>query len=86
MKYRIPPEAWENHVQQLMEAVSTVPDISPLIVHYLIPEGKTEGEFELNDGNTRFEAYSRLGVKEAWVIVWITDRDEYEQFLERYGE
>ena len=86
MKYRIPQEAWENHVQQLMEAVSTVPDISPLIVHYLIPEGKTEGMFELNDGNTRFEAYSRLGVEEAWVIVWITDRDEYEQFMERYGE
>lgn len=86
MKYRIPPEAWENHVQQLTEAVSTVPDIPPLIVHYLIPEGSTEGEFELNDGNTRFEAYRRLGVEEAWVIVWITDGDEREQFMARYGQ
>ena len=62
----------------------TGPDISPLIVHYLIPEGGTEGEFELNDGNTRFEAYSRLGVEEAWVIVWITDRNKYEQFMQHY--
>lgn len=64
----------------------TVPDIPPLIVHYLIPEGSTEGEFELNDGNTRFEAYRRLGVEEAWVIVWITDGDEREQFMARYGQ
>ena len=85
MKYRIHPEVWENHVKELMEIIPCTPDICPLTVHYLIPEGKTVGEFELNDGNTRWEAYRRLGIKEAWVIVWITDRDEYEQFAERYG-
>lgn len=86
LKFQVHPVAWERHVQQLMEVIPREPDIPPLIVHYLIPEGETEGEFELNDGNTRWEAYTRLGIKEAHVIVWITDRDEYEQFMARYGE
>lgn len=86
IRFRVHPVAWENHVQELMKAIPLDPDIPPLIVHYLIPEGKTEGEFELNDGNNRWEAYTRLGVETAHVIVWITDRYEYEQFMERYGQ
>lgn len=86
MRYRIHPEVWENHVAQIQGAVQQNADLPPLIVHYLIPEGKTEGEFELNDGNTRWEAYTRLGVETAHVIFWITDRYEYEQFMEKYGE
>lgn len=85
LKYQIHPEVWERNVQRLMEAIPQTSDMPPLIVHYLIPEGQTEGEFELNDGNNRWEAYTRLGIKEAHVIVWITDRYEYEQFMERYG-
>ena len=85
MPYRVDPRWWEAHVQRLQTAIQNDPDMPPLIVHYLIPEGKSEGEFELNDGNTRFEAYTRLGISEANAIVWITDRYEYEQFLERFG-
>lgn len=85
LKYPIPPDVWEKRVQQLMEAVNRKKDLAPLIVHYLIPEGETEGTFELNDGNHRWEAYKRLGIREAHVIVWITDREEYDQFMERYG-
>lgn len=86
LKFQVHPVVWERHVQQLMEVIPRDPDIPPLIVHYLIPEGETMGEFELNDGNNRWEAYTRLGIKEAHVIVWITDRYEYEQFMERFGE
>lgn len=86
MRYRIHPEVWEDHVNQLQQAIRQNEDMPPLIVHYLIPEGKTDGEFELNDGNTRWEAYSRLGIEKAHVIFWITDRYEYEQFTERFGE
>ena len=86
MRFRIHPVIWERHVQELMGVIQREKDLPPLIVHYLIPEGKDEGGFELNDGNTRWEAYTKLGVQEAYVIVWITDRDEYEQFMERYGE
>ncbi|MBE5803485.1 MAG: hypothetical protein E7316_03135 [Clostridiales bacterium] len=86
LKYQIHPEVWERGVRQMMEAIPQQPDLPPLIAHYLIPEGKTLGEFELNDGNHRWEAYKRLGIREAHVIVWITDREEYEQFMQRYGE
>jgi len=51
----------------------------PLIVHFV------DGQFEINDGNHRFEAYSRLGIKESYVIVWITERHEYDLFLSRHS-
>ena len=55
-------------------------DMPPLIVHYV------EDDFELNDGNTRFQAYTNLGVKEVNVIVWITEEAEYQDFLKLYGK
>ena len=56
------------------------PDMPPLIVHYV------EDDFELNDGNTRFQAYTNFGVKEVNVIVWITEEAEYQDFLKLYGK
>jgi len=86
MKFRVPPENWEKHVSKLMEAKMSGADLPPIIVHYIIPEGKTEGEFELNDGNNRHEVYARLGIAETHAIVWITHRHEYDLFMERYGQ
>lgn len=40
---------------------------------------------ELNDGNHRYEAYTRLGIKEYYVIVWITEKEEYAEFMEKYS-
>ena len=51
----------------------------PLIVHFYDHKG------ELNDGNHRHEAYKRLGIAEYPVIVWITEKEEYEEFLCQYG-
>ncbi len=83
MKWRVHPGWFEKHVAELMEAIRREPDMPPLIVHYLINE-QGEPEFELNDGNHRFEAYSRLGIKEYYVIVWITEKAEYERFMAEY--
>lgn len=58
--------------------------MSPLIVHYLIENGNDY--FELNDGNHRLEAYKRLGIEEYYVIVWITEKDEYDSFMEKYSQ
>ena len=52
----------------------------PLIVHYV------DGGFELNDGNHRYEAYSRLGIEEYYVIVWITEKYEYDDFIKKYSD
>lgn len=78
MKYTVNRELFEIKVETLMKAIQEDPDMPPLIVHYV------NGEFELNDGNHRYEAYARLGIREAYVIVWITEREEYEDFLAKY--
>jgi ParB-like nuclease domain. len=39
-------------------------DMPPLIIQH------SDGVYELNDGNHRFEALKNLGVSEYWVILW----------------
>ena len=53
---------------------------APMFVEY------TGGEFVLNDGNHRLQAYKDLGYEKAWVLFWITEEDEYQDFLKKYGE
>ncbi len=76
----------EKHVGGLAEVIKTEKDMAPLIVHYFTDNDNPEGAFELNDGNHRFEAYSRLGIKETYVIVWITEKSEYDLFISKYSE
>lgn len=85
MKWQIHPEWFEIHVGQLMDAIRAGADLPPLIVHYLIPEGKTNGEFELNDGNHRLEAFARLGAERYHIIFWCTEKHEYDQLMDQYG-
>lgn len=80
MKWQVDEVWFEKHVNRLMEVLKTEKDMPPLIVHFV------EGEFELNDGNHRLEAYSRLGIEEYYVIIWITEKEEYEMFLSKYGQ
>lgn len=86
MKWRIESKWFEHHVSKLEEVIKREKDMPPLIVHYFIDEDNKEGAFELNDGNHRLEAYSRLGIKEYAVIVWITEKSEYDSFLLKYAE
>lgn len=80
MRYHIPAKWFEKHVEELKKVIMEQEDMPPLIVHYV------DGEFELNDGNHRLEAYSRLGITEYYVIVWITEKGELEEFQEKYSE
>ena len=81
MKFRAASVEWfELCVGRLMEVIRQEEDMPPLIVHYV------DGGFELNDGNNRHEAYRRLGIAEYEVIVWITEKWEYDEFMERYGQ
>ena len=80
MKYRIDKEWWAIRVADLEKSIQNDPDIPPLIVHYV------DGEFELNDGNHRHQAYENLGIENAWVILWITEEAEKDDFLSKYGE
>ena len=85
MKWRINKEWFEMHVAKLKEVISSNSDLPPLIVHFYADENHVDGAFELNDGNHRHEAYSRLGIKEYPVVVWITEQEEYDLFQTKYG-
>ena len=80
MKYRIDKDWWEHRITELEKAASEDDDLPPLIVHY------ADGEFELNDGNHRHKAYENLGIEKAWVIIWITEKEELDDFMKQYGE
>lgn len=80
MQYRIDPDWFRIKVERLKDAIKSEPDMPPLIVHYV------DGKFELNDGNHRHKAYEELGVETVWVIVWITEPGEYDDFKAKYGE
>ena len=81
MKFRTNSVEWfEQCVGKLMEVIRQEEDMPPLIVHYV------DGGFELNDGNNRHEAYKRLGIPEYEVIVWVTERWECDEFMEKYGQ
>ena len=79
MKYRIDKDWWEQRVAGLGKSIQDDPDMPPLMVHYV------DGEFELNDGNHRHKAYENLGIENAWVIIWITEKEELDDFMEKYG-
>ncbi len=78
MKYQVNAEWFEKRVQSLKKTLQSNDDMPPLIVHYV------DHNFELCDGNHRFEALSQLGVKEYSVIVWMTEKDEYDDFVKNY--
>jgi len=80
MKYRIDPDWWVQRVASLEKSIKEDPDMPPLIVHYV------DGSFELNDGNHRHKAYENLGIEKAWVIIWITEDSELDDFLAKYGK
>lgn len=85
MRWRVHPVWFEEKVQKLMAAAKEDREMPPLIVHYLFSETDGTPEFELNEGNDRFEAYKRLGIEKTPVIVWITETEEYSDFMEKYG-
>jgi hypothetical protein len=80
MKWKVDAEWFEKKVTNLANVIKIEKDMPPLIVHFI------DDEFELNDGNHRHEAYFRLGIKEINVIIWITEKHEYELFLSKYSE
>lgn len=80
MKWKVNAEWFEKKVAKLENAIKTDNDMPPMIIHFV------DDAFELNDGNHRLEAYSRLGINEIHVIIWITEKKEYELFLSKYSE
>lgn len=85
MRWRVQPGPFEEKVRRVMDAAREDQEMPPLIIHYLFSEATGEPDFELNEGNDRFEAYKRLGMEAVEVIVWITEQTELERFRAEYG-
>lgn len=79
MGWHVDKDGFEKRVGRLQEAISNGADLPPLIVNF------DDGQFQLNDGNHRFEAYSRLGIQEVNVIIWTTGQADYDRFVSEYA-
>jgi hypothetical protein len=78
MRWRVDKEGFEKRVSNLMKVIKSEYDMPPIIVNFV------ENKFVVNDGNHRLEAYTRLGINEISVIIWITDKQDYEHFCLRF--
>jgi hypothetical protein len=80
MKWRVDLDGFEKRVENLKRLILSDYDLPPLIIQFV------NGQFELNDGNHRHEAYTRLGIKEVDVIIWITENHDVERFIAKYSQ
>ena len=78
IKYYVPTEAFEKRVNNIQKVLAEKNDMPPLIANYF------NEQFELNDGNHRFEALKRLGVTEYPFIIWITEKHDYDDFNRKF--
>jgi len=79
LKYQIDKHGFEKRVDAIQIRLQKGWDMPPLIINY------ADCKFELNDGNHRYEALIRSGIKEYNIIVWITKQKDYKQFMKKYG-
>ncbi len=79
MRFRVPRDGFLSRVEAISKAIASGADMPPIIVNY------SSSGFELNDGNHRHEAYAKLGVSDIFVVVWITEKSEYDEFAARYS-
>jgi hypothetical protein len=69
MKYRVPASDFNKKIKGIIENFQkNIYDMPPLIIN------RNADKYELSDGNHRFEALKKLGIKEFWVIIWETNK------------
>ncbi len=67
-------------VDRMKAAFEEAWDVPPLIVNY------AKGKYEVNDGRHRYEMYQQLDIKEAEVLFWITDEEDYNALKKKVRE
>lgn len=80
MKWQVDAVSFDRHVTTLTKAILAHTNLPPLIIQY------TSDGFTLTDGNHRWEAYNRLGITEAAVIIWGTGQSDEEAFRKFYNK
>ena len=80
MKYVVNELSFKNNVYNIVEMFKNNWDMPPLIINY------SKGKFELNDGNHRYEALVQNKTLEYYIIIWITEKEDFEDFIIKYNE
>ncbi|QVK19454.1 ParB N-terminal domain-containing protein [Mycoplasmatota bacterium] len=79
LKYVIDQTDFERNVKAIQERYKKGWDMPPLIINYV------NKSFELTDGNHRYEALRRENIKDYYIIIWITEKEDYEHFINYYN-
>lgn len=79
IKFQVDRDAFEEYIKNMIQSMNDGWSAPPLIINY------SDGQFELNDGNHRFESLTRLGVKEHYVIIWTITNEDYNEFTKKYS-
>ena len=66
-------------VDRMKEGMADGWDAPPLIVEYVY------GNFQVNDGRHRLEAYRQLGAEKVWAVIWTTG-EENKKIVEKILE
>lgn len=80
MKWRVNATVFRDRVKNWTARIADGNATPPLIIGY------TAGAFEINCNNPLFEALTCIGWKSYPVIIWMTQRTNYEDFREKYGD
>ena len=80
MKWRVNATVFRDRVKNWTTRIADGETTPPLIIGY------TDGKFEINCNNPLFEALTCLGWESYPVIIWMSQRTDYEGFIEKYGD
>ena len=80
MKWRVNATVFRNKVKNWTARITDGKATPPLIIGY------TVGEFEINCDNPLFEALTCIGLESYPVIIWMTQRTDYDDFRKKYGD
>ncbi len=80
MKWRVNATVFQDRVKNWTARIANGESTPPLIIGY------ADGEFEINCNNPLFEALTRIGQESYSVIIWMSQRTDYEDFKEKYGD
>ena len=80
MKWRVDATVFWDKVKEWTECISEGKATPPLIIGY------ADGVFEINCNSPLFEALTNMGREVYPVILWMTQRTDYEDFTEKYGD
>lgn len=80
MKWHVDATVFEERSTRWMNKIKLNEKVPPLIISYF------DNTFEINCNSPLHEALTRMNIKEFPVIIWITLRKDYEDFMQKYGE